>query len=99
MFLPGFTLESLKTSLRKEITEEVKTLLAQSQKELIMAIRSPSLESKTCADEEVVETLVRSTVSPSKTIRFENDKNTNTMCIRNKKLYRINLKSSNCSQS
>ena len=38
-------LESLKTTLRKEITEEVKTLLAQSQRELISAIRSSSLES------------------------------------------------------
>ena len=77
------TLEILKTPLRKEITEEVKTLLAQSQRELIMAIRSSSLERRTCLYGEIVETPVRSATSSSRTIRFENDKNTNPMCLRN----------------
>ena len=36
------SLENLKASLRKELTEEVKTLLEQSQKELILAIKSSS---------------------------------------------------------
>ena len=38
--------ENLKASLRKEITEEVETLLERSQKELIMATRSSSLENR-----------------------------------------------------
>ena len=34
-------------------------------------------------NKEVVEIPVRSTITPSRTVRFENDKNTDTMCIRN----------------
>ena len=40
------SLENIKASLRKEITEEVKTLLEQSQRELILAIKSSSLENR-----------------------------------------------------
>ena len=61
----------------------MKTLLAQSQRELISAIRSSSLENRTCPDNEVVETPTRSVLSPSKTVRFENDENADTMCTRN----------------
>ena len=57
------TLENLKTLLGKEITEEMKTLLAQSQRELISAIRSSSLENRICPDDEVVETPIRSVLS------------------------------------
>ena len=78
-----FTLQNLRTSLRKELTEEVKTILAQTQIELTMAIRCSSLENRICLDEEVLETPVRSTITPPRTIRFENDKNTDTLCIRN----------------
>ena len=68
------SLENLKTTLRKEITEEVKTLLAQSQKELISAIRS-SLESRTNFNGEILETPIRSLLSPSKSVPFENVEN------------------------
>ena len=64
--------ENLKASLRKEITEEVKTLLERSQKELIMAIRSSNLENRPINNDEVLETPFSATLTPTKTVRFEN---------------------------
>ena len=64
--------ENLKASLRKELTEEVKTLLEQSQKELIKAIRSSNLENRPDAKDEVLETPVSVMFTPTKTVRFEN---------------------------
>ena len=46
--------KNLKASLRKEITEEVKTLSERSQREIIMAIRSSSSENST--SDEILET-------------------------------------------
>ena len=66
------SLENLKTSLRKEITEEVKTLLEQSQRELILAIRSSSLENRPSNSDEIIETPTSVTLTPTKTVRFGN---------------------------
>ena len=67
---PSF--ENLKAFLRKEITEQVKTLLKQSQKELIMAIRSLKLENRPNTNDEVLKTPISATLTPTKTVRFEN---------------------------
>ena len=64
--------ENLKASLRKEITEELKTLLERSQKELIMAIKSSSLEKRPNFNDEVLEPPISATLTPTKTVRFEN---------------------------
>ena len=66
------SLENLKTSLRTEITEEVKTLLEQSQRELILAIRSSSLENRPSNSDEIIETPTSVTLTPTKTVRFGN---------------------------
>ena len=66
------SLENLKASLRKEITEEVKTLLEQSQRELISAIRSSSLENRPNNNDEILETPISVTLTPTKTVRFGN---------------------------
>ena len=66
------SLENLKASLRKEITDEVKTLLEQSQRELILAIKSSSLENRPNNNDEILETPISVTLTPAKTVRFEN---------------------------
>ena len=64
--------ENLKASLRKEITEEVKTLREPSQKELIMTTRSSNLENRPSNNDEVLETPISASLTPTKTVRFEN---------------------------
>ena len=64
------SLESLKASLRKEITEEVKSLLEQSQRELILAIKSSNLEKRPCTEDEILGTPISNTATPTKTVRF-----------------------------
>ena len=64
--------ENLKASLRKEITEEVKTLREPSQKELIMTTRSSNLENRPSNNDEVLKTPISASLTPTKTVRFEN---------------------------
>ena len=66
------SLENLKASLRKEITEEVKTLVEESQRELLLAIKSSSLENRSNNNDEILETPISVTLTPTKTVRFEN---------------------------
>ena len=47
---------------------------------------SSSLENRTCLNDEVIETPIRSALSPSKTVRFEIVENADSMCTRNRKL-------------
>ena len=64
--------QNLKASLRKEIIEEVKTLLERSQKELKMAIRSSNSENRHNTNDEILESPISATLTPTKTVRFEN---------------------------
>ena len=77
--------ETLKASSRKEITEEVKTLLEQSQKEIIKVIRSSNMENRPNANDEVLETPISVTLTPTKSVRFENA-NT-SVNVRNTKMF------------
>ena len=70
---PSF--KNLKSTLKKEISEEVKTLLAQSQKELTLAMRSSSSENRTNFNDKNLETPISATFTPPKTVRFENADN------------------------
>ena len=66
------SLKNLKASLREEITEEVKTLVEQSQRELLLAIKSSSLENRSNNNDEILESPISVTLTPTKTVRFEN---------------------------
>ena len=66
----------------------MKTLLAQSQRELISAIRSSSLENRTNFNDEVMHTPILLIPSPSQTVRFENVENAeNVVAVRNTLFY------------
>ena len=76
-------LESLKSSLRKEITEEIKALVAESQNGIIQARRPVNRDDTESGDLDPETTPVRIRPSLSKTLRFNDAEILELDCSRN----------------
>ena len=63
-------LESLRTTLREEITSEVKILLIESQKELLKLLKPETKESVRDSVEDETENETRSFYTPTKSVRI-----------------------------
>ena len=84
-------LESLRTSLKEEFTLEIKTLLVESQKELLKLLRSETRENIRESVEEETENEPRIFYTPTKSIRINSTQNNDPCSSRNtwfRKLYK-----------
>ena len=79
-------LESLKSSLRKEITEEIKVLFAEFQNAIIQALRPVNRNDTEAIDLDQETTPVRIRSSLNKILRFNDAENLEPSCSRNKKM-------------
>ena len=80
-------LESIKSSLRKEITEEIKVLVAESQNAIIQALRPVNRNETEPVDLDSETTPVRIRSSLNKTLRLNNVEILEPSCSRNRRLY------------
>ena len=76
-------LESIRSSLKEEITSEIKTLLLESQKEMLKLLRSETRENVRDHVPEELENETRSFYTPTKTVRINSTQNEDHSIIRN----------------
>ena len=81
-------LESLRASLKDEITSEIKTLLAESQREMLKLLKPETRGSIRENTEEEVEEETRNFYTPTKSVRISSTQNDSIAC-RNKDVVRI----------
>ena len=77
-------LESLRASLKEEITSEIESLLIESQKELLKLLKPKTGENSRENTEEETENQTRSFYTPTKTVRNNSTQNNDTNASRNK---------------
>ena len=80
-------LESLRASLKDEITSEIKTLLAESQREMLKLLKPETRGSIRENTEEEVEEETRNFYTPTKSVRISSTQNDSIAC-RNNVFYR-----------
>ena len=78
-------LESMRSSLKEEITSEIKTLLLESQREMLKLLRSETRENVRDHVPEELENETRSFYTPTKTVRNNSTQNEDHSIIRNNK--------------
>ena len=71
-------LESLRASLKEEITSEIKNLLVESQREMLKLLKPETKENDKENVEEEAENDTRSFYTPSKSVRINSTQNNNT---------------------
>ena len=76
-------LESLRASLKEEITSEIKSLLVESQKEMLKLLRPETRENERENTEEEVEIETRKFYTPTKIVRINSTQNNDTNVSRN----------------
>ena len=76
-------LESIRSSLKEEITSEIKTLLLESQKEMLKLLRPETRENIRDHVSEEQESETRSFYTPTKTVRINSTQNEDRSIIRN----------------
>ena len=76
-------LESLRASLKEEITPEIKNLLVESQKEMLKLLKSETRENTRGNTEEEMENETRSFYTPTKSIRIISTQNNDPCSSRN----------------
>ena len=76
-------LESIRSSLNEEITSEIKTLLLESQKEMLKLLRPETRENMRDHVSEELESETRSFYTPTKTVRINSTQNEDPNIIRN----------------
>ena len=76
-------LESIRSSLKEEITSEIKTLLLESQKEMLKLLRPETRENMRDHVSEELESETRSFYTPTKTVRINSTQNEDPNIIRN----------------
>ena len=76
-------LESLRASLKEEITSEIKNLLIKSQKEMLKLLTPETRENGRENTEEEVENETRSFYTPTKVVRINSTQNNDTNVSRN----------------
>ena len=79
-------LESLRISLKEEITSEVKNLLAESQREMLKLLKPETRGNTRVNAEEEVEEETRNFYTPTKSVRISSTQNDQSIS-RNKRLY------------
>ena len=73
-------LESLRASLKDEITSEIKTLLAESQREMLKLLKPETRGNVRENTEEEVEEETRNFYTPTKSVRISSTQNDSTTC-------------------
>ena len=68
-------LESIRSSLKEEITSEIRTLLLESQKEMLKLLRSETKENVRDQVSEELENETRNLYTPTKTVRINSTQN------------------------
>ena len=76
-------LESIRSSLKEEITSEIRALLLESQKEMLKLLRSETKENVRDQVSEEVENETRNLYTPTKTVRINSTQNEDHSIIRN----------------
>ena len=76
-------LESLRASLKEEITSEIKTLLAESQREMLKLLKPETRGSIRENTEEEVEEETRNFHTPTKSVRISSTQNDSIACRNN----------------
>ena len=76
-------LESMRSSLKEEITSENKTLLLESQKEILKLLRPETRDNVRDHVSEELENEMRSFYTPTKTVRINSTQNEDHSKIRN----------------
>ena len=74
----GSLLESLRASLKEEITSENKNLLAESQREMLKLLKPVTRESVRENTEDETENEARSFYTPTKSVRINSTQNNDT---------------------
>ena len=82
-------LESLRAALREEITSEIKTLLIESQKEMLKLLKPKTVEDVREKDENDLENEARSFFIPTKSVRINSTHNNDPCTSRNNSLPRF----------
>ena len=80
-------LESLRASLKGEITSEIKTLLLESQKEMLKLLRPETGKNVRDSIVEETENEARSFYTPTKVVRINSTQNNDTNVSRNKHFF------------
>ena len=83
----GSFLENLRYSLKDEITSEIKTLLLESQKEMLRLLRPETKETARDHVTEELENETRSFYTPTKTVRINTTQNDDPSVSRNTELF------------
>ena len=73
-------LESLRASLKEEITSEIKNLLIESQKEMLKLLKPETKESARDNVDEEAENETRSFYTPTKSVRINSTQNDTNTC-------------------
>ena len=76
-------LESLRASLKEEITSEIKNLLAESQREMLKLLKPETRENVRINIDDETENETRSFYTPTKTVRITSTQNNDTNSSRN----------------
>ena len=76
-------LESLRASLKEEITSEIKNLLVESQKEMLRLLKPETRENVRESAEEEMENETRSSYTPTKSVRINSTQNNDANVSRN----------------
>ena len=76
-------LESIRSSLKEEITSEIRALLLESQKEMLKLLRSETKENVRDQASEELENGTRNLYTPTKTVRINPTQNEDHSIIRN----------------
>ena len=79
-------LESLRGSLKEEITSEIKNLLVESQKEMLKLLKPETRENVRESTEEETENQTRSFYTPTKSVRTSSTQNNDPCSCRNRML-------------
>ena len=76
-------LESLRASLKEEITSEIKNLLAESQREMLKLLKPETRENVRISIDDETENETRSFYTPTKSVRITSTQNNDTNSSRN----------------
>ena len=76
-------LESIRSSLKEEITSEIRALLIESQKEMLKLLRSETKENARDEASEELGNETRNLYTPTKTVRINSTQNEDHSIIRN----------------
>ena len=89
-------LESLRASLKEEITSEIKNLLAESQREMLKLLKPETRENVRINIDDETENETRSFYTPTKSVRITSTQNNDTNSSRNMGSYDVSSSEKCC---